>query len=270
MDSVRSWILNLDAIYFAFLTFFAHEVIWLFFNVQYLLIARYDWFRKYKLQPKVVPKFNEQWAMFKHGLIDHFTTLLPMLWCSASFQFVRDVFETDWNRLPALSTALWQFVIIRIAQGGLFYVIHLWLHTPWAYARFHKKHHEHKAPFALVGEYAHPVESTLNFFFPLLAGLLAAGAFAKIHLLTLYLNVLYSTMSSVESHCGYSLPWHMDYYWFLAFNGAAEHHDAHHQFTVGNYGAKWIDWIFGTDITSVRARQARNQTTDVLAAKSAQ
>jgi sterol desaturase/sphingolipid hydroxylase (fatty acid hydroxylase superfamily) len=63
----------------------------------------------------------------------------------------------------------------------------------------------------------------------------------------------------VEGHCGYSLPWHIDYYSWLSFNGGAAWHDAHHKGFNYNFGEKWLDILFGTDIHTYQGRMEQQQ-----------
>lgn len=36
--------------------------------------------------------------------------------------------------------------LARIAADVMFYLVHRWLHTPWAYKHLHSRHHEHTTP----------------------------------------------------------------------------------------------------------------------------
>jgi sterol desaturase/sphingolipid hydroxylase (fatty acid hydroxylase superfamily) len=54
---------------------------------------------------------------------------------------------------------LGQVVLFHIIEDFYFYWIHRLLHWGPFYKFIHKVHHEHTAPFAIAGEYAHPLET---------------------------------------------------------------------------------------------------------------
>jgi len=116
----------------------------------------------------------------------------------------------------------------------------------------HKKHHEFSSPFSLVGEYAHPVENFIHGIIPIFCGLAAVSLFSKVHVTTIWADIVFATIISVEEHTGYLLPWNFDYWpGFNLISGGSIHHDWHHREQNGNYGEWWLDRMFGTDFESV-------------------
>lgn len=119
---------------------------------------------------------------------------------------------------------------------------HRLLHHKLFYARFHKQHHTYAASVSYAAEYAHPVEIVLSNYAPTLAGLLVTAA----HPLVILGWIAIRLLKTYEAHSGYCFRGS----WFdrvgLSNPEAAAWHDYHHTGNRGNFGAAYLDWLFGT------------------------
>ena len=116
-------------------------------------------------------------------------------------------------------------------------------------SQIHKVHHEFTAPFSLTSEYAHWAELVFGFAAPMLAGFAALGVVLnyRVHVVFMWLNLLWVQLMSSDGHSGYYLPWQHTYWPPFSFvNGGAPHHDLHHELFNCNYGGLWIDRLMGT------------------------
>lgn len=90
------------------------------------------------------------------------------------------------------------------------------------YKRFHSWHHRLYVPYAFGSLYNHPVE---GFVLDSLGAVLAE-TFTFMSTRQAMLLFTFSTLKTVDDHCGYNLPW--DPLQMLTGNNA-DYHDIHHQ-----------------------------------------
>jgi sphinganine C4-monooxygenase len=90
------------------------------------------------------------------------------------------------------------------------------------YKQFHSWHHRLYVPYAFGSLYNHPLEGL----FLDSIGALAAEWMTGMTTRQAMLLFTFSTMKTVDDHCGYSLPW--DPLQWLTGNNA-DYHDIHHQ-----------------------------------------
>lgn len=92
----------------------------------------------------------------------------------------------------------------------------------WMYTNWHARHHRLYVPYAYGALYNHPVEGFV-------LDTLGAGLAYKVSMLSArggMLFFVFSTIKTVDDHCGYALPW--DPLQHITSNNAA-YHDIHHQ-----------------------------------------
>jgi sterol desaturase/sphingolipid hydroxylase (fatty acid hydroxylase superfamily) len=111
------------------------------------------------------------------------------------------------------------------------------------YRRYHKQHHEFKAPIGIASEYCHPVEFLLSNLLPIsTAPIVLSWVFgsywAGMHPIT---NLTFNSLNivgTIQGHCGYNLPW---------VSESLGAHDEHHRLFNVNYGTFGVlDWIHDT------------------------
>lgn len=131
--------------------------------------------------------------------------------------------------LPAFSE-----IAIHSVLGGLlvevfFFASHRLLHLTPLYIRFHKQHHEYKAPIGLAAIYAHPIEALIGNCFAVMGPPFLVG----FHAYSWYIGICLGFFSTQSSHSGYNID--------------GRFHDIHHEFTTFNYGSfGLLDRLFGT------------------------
>ncbi|KAK3301961.1 fatty acid hydroxylase superfamily-domain-containing protein [Chaetomium strumarium] len=103
------------------------------------------------------------------------------------------------------------------------YFMHRAMHVnKWMYTHWHARHHRLYVPYAYGALYNHPVEGFVM-------DTLGAGAAYKVACMSPRMAMVFftfSTMKTVDDHCGYKLPW--DPLQHITSNNAA-YHDIHHQ-----------------------------------------
>ncbi|KAF7546520.1 hypothetical protein G7046_g9276 [Stylonectria norvegica] len=120
--------------------------------------------------------------------------------------------------IPAL-----QFFVATCILDTWQYFLHRLMHVNrWLYVHFHSRHHRLYVPYAYGALYNHPLEGFL-------LDTLGAGFAFKATFMTLRQGTCFfsfSTIKTVDDHCGYSFPW--DPLQLISSNNAA-YHDIHHQ-----------------------------------------
>ena len=143
--------------------------------------------------------------------------------------------------LPSLWVAALQLLFFIYLDDFLYYWMHRGMHTRFLLKHVHGVHHRVMTPWAITGNYMHPLEyvltGTLMFIGPAVIGA---------HILVLWLWVIIRQWEAAEGHCGYDFPWTPTHW--LPFSHGALHHDFHHARVRGNYAGFLPLWdrIFGT------------------------
>lgn len=232
------------------LTFAYHELVYFGAWMPWLVMDRFEYFQKWKIQREKRPSAEMVMKCVVKLLKSHVFVQLPM---QMMFYFVAPYFgfSLALEALPKSRDFLWQIPVFFVIEDFYFYWIHRFLHHKRVYKYVHKVHHEHKYPFGIAAEYAHPVET----FFLGIGTLLGPLFFAK-HMVTLWVWLFFRLLETVEDHSGYDVPWNPTN--LIPFWGGAVHHDFHHKTFEGPYSSvfTWCDWMFGTD-KEFRAHQAK-------------
>jgi sterol desaturase/sphingolipid hydroxylase (fatty acid hydroxylase superfamily) len=228
-------------------TFVFHEFTWLFLNGIYMVIDCYGLFPQYRIHKDKPVNKQKLWVDFWASLKGHFTQLLPIM--LLSYPLLKFFgFEASLP-LPTLKTFTVQFLIFNIIEDSMFYWVHRWLHTPWAYMKIHKVHHAYTEPYSLAGEIAHPVEFISCFLTPMMVGPVLCGLVSGCHVLTFWIWMFFRSMRGTDAHSGYDLPFHPLRLLGFVYGGPVAH-DLHHQPHGRNSmlgGYKLWDWLMGTD-----------------------
>ncbi|KAJ1335606.1 sphinganine C4-monooxygenase [Microdochium nivale] len=116
-----------------------------------------------------------------------------------------------------------QFAVATVFLDTWQYFLHRAMHmNKWLYTTLHSRHHRLYVPYAFGALYNHPVEGFL-------LDTVGAGAAYKLSTMSMRQGMLFfafSSMKTVDDHCGYALPW--DPLQHMSGNNAT-YHDIHHQ-----------------------------------------
>ncbi len=141
---------------------------------------------------------------------------------------------------------VWWVVALQLAfffylDDFLYYWSHRALHTRWLYKRIHGWHHRIVTPWAITGNYMHPLELSLTGAIAMVGSVLVGA-----HVAVAWLWFVWRQWEAAEGHCGYDFPWAPSH--FVPGNDGARHHDAHHARVKGNYAGFTPIWdrVFGT------------------------
>lgn len=226
-----------DIVYYGLCPFFIHfGIFWLssgYFAYKDYYHSKKGDIEKVKIQGKEIMKHGGiDWSKYQQTAITSFKNQiflsLPLMVIISPIN--KNLDYDDW---------VWWHIIIKIliALGltdVIFYIVHRTLHHPSLYSRFHKIHHEWKAPVACRALYAHPLEHVLGNMTPLIVSAYIVGL---PYLWLLIWNVIITT-NAIGSHSGYR----SQIYLF-----DAETHDTHHKDFNYNFGINiFMDRLLGT------------------------
>ena len=142
--------------------------------------------------------------------------------------------------LPVWWVVPLQLALFIVVDDFLYYWMHRAMHSKYLYKYIHSIHHEVSTPWAISAHYMHPVEFVLTGLLMLLMPVLLG-----VHVLTLYLWIVFRQWEAAEGHCGYSFPWSPSK--LLPGYDGVEYHDFHHAKFTGNYAGflTYLDRWFG-------------------------
>lgn len=209
----------------------------MFFNI----IDVKQWFSKYRLHtPNELESMNRctMWEVIRAVILQHVVQTLAGLVLAlmeppqmTGYEDL-DLWKLQKNlHLPYSAAWIIYYIIapgVRIFLGCVImdtwqYTLHRTMHmNKWLYRNFHSVHHRLYVPYAFGALYNSLIEG-------LLLDTCGAGlSYALTGMSTRESIVFYtfSTMKTVDDHCGYQLPW--DPFQLLFPNNAA-FHDIHHQ-----------------------------------------
>ena len=140
------------------LTFAYHEAVYFGAWTPWLAMDQFEYFKRWKIQPDKTPSKEMVMKCLTKLLKSHVFIQLPM---QMMFYFVAPYFgfSLAMEALPKSRDLLWQIPVFFAIEDFYFYWVHRGLHHKRVYKYVHKIHHEHKFPFGIAAEYAHPVET---------------------------------------------------------------------------------------------------------------
>lgn len=158
-----------------------------------------------------------------------------------------------WYGLSILKVSI-AFLIIDTWQFFLHRLMHV---NKFLYRKFHSRHHQLYVPYAFGALFNNPVE---GFLLDTLGTGVAALALQLSPKEAIFLYT-FSTLKTVDDHCGYALPW--DFFQHLFPNNSI-YHDIHHQMFGIKYNFSqpffvFWDGLFGTTYHGIDAYREKQK-----------
>lgn len=217
------------------LTYWIHGGIYTFID-----FWRPQWLWQFKNQPDYRLNMDDFLKITKLVMVNCFIGLIGIYaqWLIGKHD-MDDVFSPE---LPTHYDLIHTFAFGAVFSEVSFYFSHKWLHEHgWKY---HKVHHEFKAPVAITSIYCHPYELIIGNF-PVI---IVPPFLINSHLLIFWAFIINVIITSQHGHCGYSFP----------LLGATQNHDYHHWFGYDNLGAIGLfDAYFGTNSNWLKSWQIK-------------
>mmetsp|Transcript_115112 Transcript_115112/g.221839 ORF Transcript_115112/g.221839 Transcript_115112/m.221839 type:complete len:247 (-) Transcript_115112:57-797(-) len=153
---------------------------------------------------------------------------------------------------PSVPQMLFEIVAMTMIYDTWFWALHRLFHLPRFY-RFHKLHHQWKAPCALEGAYFDPLDFVIGNYGPML--------FLPLLVTKHYMSVLafgcLGVISVAITHSGYDL---QSAFWFLGPLVPSTRHDRHHEFFDVNFSTFGIlDYLTGTFLSQEAGLKRRSK-----------
>lgn len=198
--------------------------------------------QKFKIQQDKPETVDKQWKCFRLLLFSHFCIQLPLMLGMFPFMQTFNI-PYHWDDMPRWYNIGARIFCCAVIEDTWHYWLHRLLHHKRLYKYVHKVHHNFQAPFGMVAEYAHPVE-TVVLGFGFFIGLLL---FTN-HLMLMWTWVTFRLLETIDVHSGYDIPYLNPFHLIPGYAGV-RFHDFHHYNFVGNYSSTffWWDWLLGTD-----------------------
>ncbi|HEV7731164.1 MAG TPA: sterol desaturase family protein [Candidatus Binatia bacterium] len=196
------------------------------FAVPLTMIAARDpaWARPYRIQSRIPREQFLVWPSVKSWAVNNLSMLVGVV----LFWPVLRLAGVHAGPLPPWWVMALQVLFFFYLDDLLYYWSHRALHTRWLYKRIHGWHHRIVTPWAITGNYMHPLELSVTATVALIGPLLLGA-----HVVTVWIWFVWRQWEAAEGHSGYDFPWTPSH--FLPGNDGARHHDWHHAKVKGNY-----------------------------------
>lgn len=230
-----------------------HQVVYFGLCIPSFLFQFIPFMQRYKIQQEKKETAITQWQCFKQLMFSQFLIQFPQIFLVYYWTQMFGI-PYDWLSMPRWYVLLGQVLICAVIEDAWHYWVHRLLHHKRIYKHVHKIHHTHQAPFGMVAEYAHPVETLVLGFGFFIGPLLLAN-----HFILLWAWVMFRLMETIDVHSGYDFPY-LNPMNLIPFYGGTKFHDFHHYNFVGNYSSTftWWDKLFGTDAQYQQHQLAKN------------
>ncbi|TID25300.1 ERG25 C-4 methyl sterol oxidase [Venturia nashicola] len=247
-----------DVLATGIMSFVAHEAIYFGRSLPWIIIDMIPYFRQWKIQNQKIPTAKEQWTCAMLVLLSHFTVELPQIWF---FHPMCQYFGLSTSvPFPSVFKMAYQIALFFVMEDTWHYWSHRAMHVyPFLYKNIHKIHHQYSAPFGLAAEYASPIEVMILGLGTVGSPILWCAITGDLHILTMYIWILFRLFQAIDAHSGYEFPWSLHH--FLPFWAGADHHDTHHERFIGNYSSsfRWWDYFLDTESGPEASKRRREK-----------
>jgi sterol desaturase/sphingolipid hydroxylase (fatty acid hydroxylase superfamily) len=219
-------------------------VLYIAVNGSFLLIERFELFEEYKLSRKpiqvpTVELIRRTWAEAGFGQIVAGPLIVYFGYPLFTATFGMPALDAP---LPGLWDMWYQYALAHLFNDVGFYFSHRFVHSKSLYPLIHKQHHTYTGTIGFAAEFAHPVETIVSNQLPTVGGCIFFGR----HPLVFLMWVGARLQQTYEGHSGYCFAGSALHTIGLTNAETAAYHDYHHTGNRGNFGAMWLDWLFGT------------------------
>jgi len=206
----------------------------------FIVVEQRRWFERWRIHKDAYNTFADYWKCTQNILLTYAFLIFPILVPGWVFLHEHSGMDFSERGFPTLAVFLWHLLLCWLGEDFFQYFFHRLLHIPWLYKNVHKKHHEFQAPFALAGNYAHPVEVMFLAMCTFLPAIIL-----RPHFFTFLIWIYARQMDAVLEHCGYLFPNPLHH---LPFYGGIAFHDYHHTGFTTNYASRftYLDRLLGT------------------------
>jgi len=236
VQRLQQWAGLSDRLAFTLLANTVHTLAYVLFACTLSSFDYFGWFQQYKLHRK--PYMHPSRELVMKTIRDAALSQLlvsPLFAYFIGFEIATFCGMPSFAEpLPPASAIAWQIMVAHLFNDWGFYMSHRLVHHPLLYARFHKQHHTYSGTIGIAAEFASPVETLFSNILPTLGGVAFFGRHPVVFSVWLFLRLV----STYQAHSGFCFR-------FLDAEGTI-FHDHHHTSNRGNFGAPYIDWLFGT------------------------
>jgi sterol desaturase/sphingolipid hydroxylase (fatty acid hydroxylase superfamily) len=237
---------NDDRLWYTFMTTVIHAILYWTINSMFLFMEVNGYFDEYKLERRGVhAKLN--WKLLRKTWTE---AVLGQFISTPLFVYFAVYPAAVYFGMPPADSLIEQnmlklylcFLGCTCFNDWGFYWSHRIFHHKAIYKRFHKQHHSYIATIGFAAEYAHPVEQIFANQLPTVGACLFFGY----HPFIWYIWLVWRLEQTYEGHSGYAFVntiWHKI---GLTNASTCAYHDHHHMKNSGNFGAEYLDWMFGT------------------------
>lgn len=242
--------LNLDAeqcdrAWFVASVCLMHTTTYVLINSGFAALEKLGWLTRHKIprtpsQETSTELMHRCWAQ---ACFDHLVSpvlmwfvLYPLCKCTGMPSYDAD--------LPGAVALYKTLAVAKIGYDWSHYWNHRVQHDlPSLYKLIHKQHHNFVGTVGFSAEFLSPLEQLFTGYPPLLVGpMMIGGAHAHVWLCWFAQQLHWG----YETHSGFSFHDTFLYKIGLTYADDTRWHDFHHTANMGNFGAFYIDWLFGT------------------------
>jgi sterol desaturase/sphingolipid hydroxylase (fatty acid hydroxylase superfamily) len=232
-----------ERFFFCFCATALHEIMYYSVNCTFLAFDHFGIFEEYKLDRTAAMEIKEGLLQttVEKALSGHLIAQPITLWFAhpVAKYFGMPAMTAP---LPSVSNLYIAFLGAKLIFDWTFYWAHRALHHKVVYRYIHKQHHSWVGTTGFAAEYAHFLESLLSNQLPTFIVWFLGG----FHMVAFMANLVVKLQSTYEKHSGYCFHGSWLQKIGLTNSGGAAFHDFHHTKNRGNFGALYIDYLFGT------------------------